>query len=54
MPCLLLSQFDTTKIEGSDWTDANLRKDIRTKLCKVASGTNPVTGADTRESLMCR
>ena len=43
-----------TKIDNTDWTDAQLRKDQRTYLCTIAKGENPVTGMETRVSLMCK
>ncbi|NJR49068.1 MAG: pentapeptide repeat-containing protein [Leptolyngbyaceae cyanobacterium CSU_1_3] len=48
------SILDETKITGADFTDAILDRYYIAMLCKTASGTNPVTGADTRESLGCK
>eukprot|EP00976_Prorocentrum_cordatum_P106524 1194470-Prorocentrum_minimum.AAC.1 len=46
------AKFDGAKIEGSDWTDVIVRSDINKELCEIASGTNPVTGVDTKDSLL--
>ena len=48
-----VANFDGAIIDGADFTDVLLRRDIQLKLCKIAKGTNPTTGKDTRESLEC-
>ena len=40
-------------VTNADFSNVILRSDILAKVCANASGTNPVTGVDTRESLMC-
>ena len=40
-------------LEQPDGTNVPLRADALKTLCGVASGTNPVTGRDTRASLGC-
>ena len=45
---------DLKKIDNTDWTDVDMRKDQRTYLCSIAKGTNPKTGMDTRDTLMCK
>jgi hypothetical protein len=40
-------------IEGSDFTNSIVDKQQQIALCRYASGTNPVTGVDTRKSLGC-
>ncbi|GAQ83192.1 Tetratricopeptide repeat like superfamily protein [Klebsormidium nitens] len=47
------TQFKGSNVTDTDFTDVGLRTDQRKLLCKIASGTNPVTGVDTRESLLC-
>jgi uncharacterized protein YjbI with pentapeptide repeats len=47
------TQFSGATIAGADFTDALIREDELKKLCAIASGTNPMTGRDTRESLNC-
>jgi uncharacterized protein YjbI with pentapeptide repeats len=48
-----VTNFDGAIIDGADFTDVLLRKDIQMKLCKVAKGTNPTTGRNTRDTLEC-
>lgn len=42
-------------IEGADFTDALIRRDVQKGLCELptATGTNSKTGVSTRESLNC-
>ncbi|WP_239125256.1 pentapeptide repeat-containing protein [Leptolyngbya sp. CCY15150] len=47
------TKFDGATISGADFTDVLLRGDVQEQLCDMASGTNPTTGRDTRESLSC-
>lgn len=47
------TRLEGAVIDGADFTDVLLRDDMQEKLCKVAKGTNPVTGRNTRETLFC-
>ena len=47
------TKFKNVVIEGADFTNVPLRGDALKTLCGLASGTNPVTGRDTRASLGC-
>ena len=49
------SVMDAQSIENADFTDAQIPTKTQVLMCERpdAKGTNPVTGADTRESLMC-
>ena len=51
---LSFSTFNDAKIDGADFTFAVLEKWQIKQLCKNASGVNPQTGVDTRESLGCK
>jgi uncharacterized protein YjbI with pentapeptide repeats len=47
------AQFQDAVITGADFTDVDLNDTVQAALCKVASGTNPVTRRKTRETLNC-
>lgn len=50
------SLLDVATAEGADFTDAQIPVKTLTSFCEkkdIVKGTNPVTGVDTRESLMC-
>lgn len=51
---MLRSVFDHVDITGADFTDAILDGPQIQKLCSQASGVNPQTGVDTRDSLRCK
>jgi uncharacterized protein YjbI with pentapeptide repeats len=44
---------DATIIDGADFTDTIIRRDINAQLCKLAKGTNDKTGVVTSDSLNC-
>ena len=46
--------FEGTDITGADFTGAIMDRYQTYLLCQRAEGTNPTTGIDTRESLLCR
>jgi uncharacterized protein YjbI with pentapeptide repeats len=45
--------FSRADVTDADFTDALLDRVDQRLLCATASGTNPITGADTRASLGC-
>jgi uncharacterized protein YjbI with pentapeptide repeats len=47
------AKFEGATIEGADFTDVEFREDAQAMLCKVAKGTNPETGRNTRDTLDC-
>lgn len=49
------SLLDVKTLEGGDFTDAQVPTKTLLQVCdrEDVKGTNPVTGVDTRDSLMC-
>ena len=47
------TQFENVKIRGADFTNVFLPKDVVREFCSNASGTNPFTNRETRETLDC-
>lgn len=47
------AKFEGATVEGADFTDVELRRDVQTALCQSAQGVNPVTGRKTRATLNC-
>ncbi|MGF1537034.1 MAG: pentapeptide repeat-containing protein [Elainellaceae cyanobacterium] len=51
---LMKTNLKNITIEGADFTLVVIDRQQQRQLCAIASGTNPATGVDTRESLECR
>lgn len=47
------TKFEEAIIDGADFTDVLMRQDMQRLLCRVARGTNPVTGRETYKTLNC-
>ena len=47
------TQFENVKIQGADFTNVVLPKDVVRNFCANASGTNPFTNRETKETLEC-
>ncbi|NJM97454.1 MAG: pentapeptide repeat-containing protein [Phormidesmis sp. RL_2_1] len=50
---VISADFRGANIEGADFTDVLFDPRVNKLLCETASGTNPVTGRETRETLFC-
>ncbi|MGF1514005.1 MAG: pentapeptide repeat-containing protein [Elainellaceae cyanobacterium] len=51
---LMKTNLKDITIEGADFSLAVIDRQQQRQLCAIASGINPTTGVDTRESLECR
>ncbi|MEM1368966.1 MAG: pentapeptide repeat-containing protein [Cyanobacteria bacterium P01_H01_bin.15] len=51
---MMRSIFNDAEITGADFTEAILDQEQIAALCQRAAGVNPVTGVETRDSLLCR
>jgi uncharacterized protein YjbI with pentapeptide repeats len=47
------TKFTDVSIDGADFTNVPLRADALKVLCAAATGTNPITGRVTRDTLDC-
>ena len=47
------TRFLEVRIDGADFSGVPLRGDALKNLCAVASGTNPISGRETRDTLGC-
>jgi uncharacterized protein YjbI with pentapeptide repeats len=47
------AMLQEAKIEGADFTNALLTPKTEKMLCAIASGTNPTTKRNTKDTLFC-